>query len=154
MHRLIFALVLVLSTSMACANCPVSDALVQKYGVSTFGFSKDIPRSAEPKILNEKHASFIFVELNGSMTFVYDGFVHNALIVTKKKRAWILRTGGFAGVHEWYGPVRLKHLDFTGCDVSANSLTKHSQEIPKPLTTTTNQMTSDEPRASATIDHP
>jgi hypothetical protein len=52
-----------------------------------------------------------------------------ALIDTKSKLAWILQTGGFAGVHQWYGPVAIMETDFSHCSETV-ALTPNAAETP------------------------
>jgi len=99
----------------AWAACPAAEALIGQYGISFSGFKQTIPRVATPAESKNAANALLTIALPNKDGHVSDGYVHSALINKNLKRAWILRTGGFAGVYEWYGPVALPSSDFTGC---------------------------------------
>jgi hypothetical protein len=97
----------------AWADCAVAEALIGRYGISFSGFTQALPRVSAPAEAPDK--SLLAVVLPNRNGHVADGYNHQAWINEEQKRAWILRTGGFAGVYEWYGPVALPSADFSGC---------------------------------------
>lgn len=109
MKLLVSTLALLLLSSSAWA-CSAGDSLVKHYGVSFAGFEKDVPRAKPPQPLDD----LVEVPLPDK-SHVADGFHHTAYIDPVKKKAWILRTGGFIGVTEWYGPVNASTEKLVGC---------------------------------------
>lgn len=105
--------------STACAQCPPIDALAKQYGITYGGIEKDVPRTSEPEQFRNRDQTSVLVQFESQASHVRDGFEHMALIDTKSKSAWILQAGGFAGVRQWYGPVTIKEIDFSGCPDSA-----------------------------------
>ena len=101
---------------MACAGaasaCPLTDALVSRYGITFSGFDKPIPESAEPR--TDKGSALMRFTVP-DRTNVSDGFRHVVLLDAEKKRAWILRTGGFMPVRLWFGPVDVGNVSTEGC---------------------------------------
>ncbi|AMO92877.1 hypothetical protein CFter6_0146 [Collimonas fungivorans] len=97
----------------AWANCAVADALIDRYGISFSGFTQALPRVSAPA--EAQDTSLLAIVLPNQNGRVADGYNHEAWINKEQKRAWILRTGGFAGVYEWYGPAVLPNADFSGC---------------------------------------
>lgn len=58
--------------------------------------------------------SFIRVAVRDNSK-VADGFRHTIVMNTKTKKAWVLRTGGFASVYDWFGPVDAHHVSIQNC---------------------------------------
>ena len=98
------AAVAALVLSANAAACPASAALAERYGISFSGFDKPIPATSEPNTAGG--GPYLRVAI-ASPVIVSDGFKHTVVMDTATKKAWILRTGGFAGVYEWYGPVEM-----------------------------------------------
>jgi hypothetical protein len=92
--------------------CPVADKLAERYGISFSGFDTPIPSARAPAGANG--GGFVRMPIRESM-LVSDGFRHTAVLHPATKQAWILRTGGFAGVYEWYGPVDVGDMPLDGC---------------------------------------
>jgi len=99
----------------AQASCAVADALIGQYGISFSGFTQSLPPVALPAEQQSRPEALLTLDLPNQGGHVSDGFSHAALINKAQKRVWILRTGGFAGVYQWYGPVALPTADFAGC---------------------------------------
>lgn len=93
------------------AQCMLADTLIRRYGISFSGMEKDLPRTTAPVAMN-RLPSMPLPNGNGQ---VRDGFEHRAFIDRERKLVWIKRTGGFAGVREWYGPVALDNADIADC---------------------------------------
>lgn len=101
MKNLLSAAVLVLSCAPALA-CPLSQSLADRYGMSFSGFGTAIPETRAP---DTSHGGpFVRVRVPDA-SHVADGFRHTLVMDRTTKRVWILRTGGFVGVYQWYGPV-------------------------------------------------
>lgn len=116
-------------TALACAQvhaCDLTDLLVSRYGITFAGFAKPIAASAEPDI--PKDASFVRARIH-DRAMVNDGFQHTVLLDVKGRRAWILRTGGFAPVRQWYGPVDVGGVSAAGC-ADAPSPPAHLNIVP------------------------
>jgi hypothetical protein len=114
-HRFAVTLAAALLSSFSAANasaCPGLDALTQRYGISFSGFDKPIPAVQGPAVPGEGRLARLPV---ASPEIVSDGFRHTVLFDPATKKAWILRTGGFAGVHEWYGPVDAGSMALEDC---------------------------------------
>jgi hypothetical protein len=115
------AFTLALSAAVLSANafaCPVADKLADRYGISFSGFDTPIPSTQEP----DARASGPLVSLPlREATMVSDGFRHTVVLSPASKKAWILRTGGFAGVYEWYGPVDVGDMPLADCRPAAAS---------------------------------
>ncbi|WP_136417646.1 hypothetical protein [Herbaspirillum sp. ST 5-3] len=124
----IFVIALALGNT-ACAQCPPVDALAKQYGITYAGIEKDVPRTSEPEQFRNRDQTSVLVQFESHASHVRDGFEHMALIDTKSKLAWILQTGGFAGVHQWYGPVTITETNFSGCPDSA-IVTRNLAETP------------------------
>lgn len=92
--------------------CPMAQSLADRYGISFSGFTKAIPAAAAPDTSHD--GPFVCVALPDD-SHVADGFHHTAVVDTRTHKAWILRTGGFVGVHEWYGPVDAGDASLDGC---------------------------------------
>ena len=101
MQRVIVALAALVFAANASA-CPALDALVKRYGISFGGFMKPIPAVSGPAF--SANGRLVRVKL-AYPPLVSDGFRHTLVFDTATRKAWILRTGGFVGVREWYGPV-------------------------------------------------
>jgi len=101
MQRLFTAFALAALSAQACA-CPDLEALVKRYGISFSGFLEPIPAVAHPAL--SKDGAIVRLKVRYP-DFVSDGFRHTVVYDTGTGKAWILRTGGFVGVREWYGPV-------------------------------------------------
>lgn len=100
---------------IAHAGCPAADSLIRTYGISPAGFDKPLPKS-EPQDKNKSsNPDIVVLSLWRNQPIVHDGFQHSAWINRKTKQAWIIRTGGFVGVREWYGPITVENLDLSGC---------------------------------------
>lgn len=110
MNRISLLLALSMLAAPAWA-CTAADTLKSRYGVTFSGFKADIARVAEPVQLDK----LLAVHLEDD-TRVYDGFHHTAYVDRTSKKAFILRTGGFIGVHEWYGPLDVRDVSFEGCE--------------------------------------
>jgi hypothetical protein len=106
----------------ALATCSVADSLIKEYGISFSGFQKPISRiAAQPDDMGHPN-DLIRIALPNERGEVSDGFVHSAMLNRTLKRVWILRTGGFASVYEWYGPLAMAELNLTGCDIEPGYL--------------------------------
>jgi hypothetical protein len=94
--------------------CPELDALVKRYGISFSGFARPIPAVKGPGALDAGRLLAVsYPEI------VSDGFRHAILFNARTRKAWILRTGGFAGVREWYGPVEVGEARLENCHSAA-----------------------------------
>ena len=115
LRTLIFAIAISAAsiTIPAQAACAVADALIDQYGISFSGFTQFLPRVSTPA--EPQNKPLLTINLPNKHGKVSDGYNHQAFINKDKKRVWILRTGGFIGVYEWYGPVALPNTDFSGC---------------------------------------
>jgi hypothetical protein len=96
----------------AVAACTMTDVLAARYGISFSGFATPLPASADPD--TRTGGPWLRLRLPDSVNVV-DGFRHMALVDAAAKRAWILRTGGFVGVHQWYGPVDVRDIPLGEC---------------------------------------
>lgn len=82
--------------------CPELDALARRIGITFAGFTRPIPVATGP----DGSGTGRMLQLRlPAPSFVSDGFRHKVLFNTASRKLWILRTGGLAGVREWYGPV-------------------------------------------------
>jgi len=107
-----FSMLLVLGVLAAPAwACTAADALKARYGITYAGFEVPIPPASEPAGADK----LLTVELEDT-TKVFDGFHHTAYVDQSSKKAWILSTGGFAGVRQWFGPVDVQDISFVGCE--------------------------------------
>jgi len=111
MKNLVVAASLVFWSVHALA-CPLSETLSERYGISFSGFKTAIPAAKAPDTTDS--ASFIRVVVQDENK-VSDGFRHTIVMNTKTKKAWVLRTGGFASVYEWYGPVDAPNASVKNC---------------------------------------
>jgi hypothetical protein len=98
--------------SLQAVACPLSDALSTRYGISFSGFKTPIPAATAPDMTDP--GSFIRVAVRDNSK-VSDGFRHTIVMNTKTKKAWVLRTGGFASVYDWFGPVDAQHVPIQNC---------------------------------------
>lgn len=114
-RAIIFSVAFTIIALPARASCAVADALIGQYGISFSGFTQTLPRVSLPAEQQSRPQALLTLVLPNQNGQVSDGFSHTALINTAQKRVWILRTGGFAGVYQWYGPVALPAADFAGC---------------------------------------
>ncbi|WP_211442750.1 hypothetical protein [Collimonas humicola] len=129
MIRVIFftiAAAVTIATPPDRANCAVADALIGQYGISFSGFTQSLPRVALPAEQQSRPQALLTLDLPNRNGQVRDGFSHTALINKEQKRVWILRTGGFAGVYQWYGPVALPDADFAGCKTEPGGMPQPS----------------------------
>ena len=88
--------------SAHASACPLSKSLADRYGITFSGFATAIPAAAAPDTAHG--GPFVRVVVPAD-PYVADGFRHTAVMDTRTKKVWILRTGGFVGVYEWYGPI-------------------------------------------------
>lgn len=102
MNNLVLAAAIGLSSAQALA-CPLSDSLATRYGISFAGFSTVVPESAAPDTTHG--GPYVRVRMPDAGSVVADGFHHTVVMDRSTKKVWILRTGGFVGVYQWYGPV-------------------------------------------------
>lgn len=121
-RTIIFSMALSATALPARASCAVADALIDKYGISFSGFTQTLPRVSLPAEQQSRPQALLTLALPNQNGHVSDGFSHTALINIEQKRVWILRTGGFAGVYQWYGPVALPAADFAGCKTEAGGM--------------------------------
>ncbi len=129
MKNMMLAAVIGLSSAQALA-CPLSDSLATRYGISFSGFGTAIPASAAPDTAHG--GPFVRVRMPDASN-VADGFRHTIVMDRGTNKVWILRTGGFVGVYQWYGPVDAVDASLDDCRLEpADSA---SQELNKPLPT-------------------
>jgi hypothetical protein len=98
--------------STSASACPMTDALVERYGISFSGFTVEIPDGQAPDVAPGDALVRIAIP---DTSHVADGFRHSVVLDTVKKKAWILRTGGFVGVYKWYGPVDVTTTSLDNC---------------------------------------
>lgn len=110
MKMIAFAIAATMGAANASA-CPELDALAKRYGISFSGFDKPIPATTRPAVAED---SLLRLPV-GYPEIVSDGFRHTVLFDAATRKAWILRTGGFAGVREWYGPVDVGDSKLENC---------------------------------------
>ena len=117
MNRLAtIAILLALPSVPAWASCEPVLALIRDYGISYTGFEKSLPAAEPPKWTDWPREDYRLIALP-KKDRVRDGFHHSILVNAKLKQAWVNRTGGFAGVHEWYGPVAIDAVDLKQCEL-------------------------------------
>lgn len=114
MKRLLALLLLALSTAPA-RSCGVAAYLVQTWGISFGGFERPIMPAPQNLPSSWNQADVFTIFLNSNPDLIKDGFEHRAAVNLRLKQALILRTGGFGGVQEWYGPVELTAVSLAGC---------------------------------------
>jgi hypothetical protein len=111
MRHLIALAATTLATAHAAA-CPLTETLASRYGISFSGFTTPIPASAAPRMVDDgKYVRVVVADTSG----VSDGFHHAVLMDVATRKAWILRTGGFPGVYQWYGPVDVGDVSTVNC---------------------------------------
>jgi hypothetical protein len=113
MQRLFAAFALATLAAQAHA-CPDLDALVKRYGITFSGFLVPIPAVAHPALSRDGKIVRLPVRYPD---FVADGFRHTVVYDAGTRKAWILRTGGFVGVREWYGPVDADGAKLEHCTI-------------------------------------
>ena len=113
MKNLVAAVSLVILCSHASA-CPLSKSLAEHYGITFSGFATAIPAAAAP---DTAHGGPFVRVVIADEPYVADGFRHTAVMDTRTKKVWILRTGGFVGVYEWYGPVDAIDASLDNCQL-------------------------------------
>ena len=113
---LLVAILAMLQSGPVFAHCEPVRALIREYGISYAGFEKSLPVAEAPKWADWPREEYRFMALPKKDN-VRDGFNHSVLVNVKLKKAWINRTGGFAGVHEWYGPVAIDVSDLSRCEI-------------------------------------
>ncbi|HEX8602617.1 MAG TPA: hypothetical protein VF774_08220 [Pseudoduganella sp.] len=87
--------------SVHALACPLSETVAERYGISFSGFKTAIPAAGAP---DTNDGTFVRVTVRDDSK-VSDGFRHAIVMNARTRKAWVLRTGGFAGVYEWFGPV-------------------------------------------------
>ena len=110
------ALTLLLPYSGTAFACPLAKSLVEYYGISFAGFARSIPTASAPATSGEGALVRI---AHPHHHLVSDGFRHTLFLDSKNNKVWILRTGGLAGVHEWYGPVDAIDTSLENCGVKS-----------------------------------
>lgn len=113
MKYMMLATLMSLSSAQALA-CPLSDSLATRHGISFSGFSTTVPLSAAPDTTHG--GPFVRVRVPDAGN-VADGFRHTIVMDRSTKKAWILRTGGFVGVYQWYGPVDATDASIENCQL-------------------------------------
>jgi hypothetical protein len=113
MNSMILATLMGLSPAQAPA-CPLSASLTARYGVSFSGFSTAIPESAAPDTTHG--GPFVRVRMPDKGN-VADGFHHTIVMDRSTRKVWILRTGGFVGVYQWFGPVDAVDPSLDNCQL-------------------------------------
>ena len=113
MKKLVLAALMGLLSTQALA-CPLSQSLAERYGISFSGFRTAIPETISPKA--GSGAQFVRVRVPDDSN-VSDGFHHTIVLDLTTKKAWILRTGGFASVYQWYGPVDVINPSIENCQL-------------------------------------
>jgi hypothetical protein len=98
--------------SVHALACPVSESLAKHYGISFSGFKIAIPETTAPD--TTRGGPFVRVVIPDESN-VADGFHHTVVMDNSTKKAWILRTGGFVGVYQWYGPVDAIDVSLENC---------------------------------------
>jgi hypothetical protein len=102
----------------AASACPLADAVSKRYGISAAGFTTPIPAAAEP--IFEEGRRFVRIRLKLA-PWISDAFQHMVIADPVSRKAWILRTGGLAGVRKWYGPVEVDNPSLENCRIDAGS---------------------------------
>ena len=125
MKQITLATLITLFSAQALA-CPLSESLTTRYGVSFSGFSTAIPESAAPDMTHG--GPFVRVRMPDANN-VADGFRHTIVMDRSTKKVWILRTGGFVGVYQWYGPVDAVDTSLDNCRLEpADNVAQRSQK--------------------------
>jgi len=105
MKSIIIVSILFLGRSADCADDPIK-SVIDEYKISALGFGKDIPKSDSPPDLGNKDD--IVARVIASPGYLSDGFSHSVIYVKFTATVWVHRTGGLAGIDEWYGPIQIK----------------------------------------------
>lgn len=120
MKMIVLAIAAAMGASSAKAGpCPELDALARRYGITFGGFATPIPAVKLPTLSKDGrllHLRIVTPEL------VSDGFRHKILFDSATRKAWILRTGGFIGVRQWYGPVDAGDARLENCQAEAERI--------------------------------
>jgi hypothetical protein len=125
MKHWMLATLMSLSSAQALA-CPLSESLMTRYGISFSGFGTAIPASAAPD--TTQGGPFVRVRMQDNVN-VADGFRHTVLMDRSTKQVWILRTGGFVGVYQWYGPIDAVDASLDNCRLEpADTVPQRSQK--------------------------
>lgn len=107
-----------LAGTPAVPACPAAAWLADHYGISFSGFTTPIPAATPPDLSGNAYVRVAIPQ----RVFVSDGFRHAAVIDRATKKAWILRTGGFVSVYEWYGPVDADTTALDDCLTRADTV--------------------------------
>jgi hypothetical protein len=126
MKHLMLAAAIGLLTAQAQA-CALTQSLAERYGISFSGFGKAIRETSAPDTAHG--GPFVRVRIPDD-NHVADGFRHTVVLDRSTKRAWILRTGGFVGVYQWYGPVDAVDASLVNCPLEPAD--RISQDAPQP----------------------
>lgn len=107
----------VLAATMALISasafpCPLSQSLVDHYGISFAGFKTAIPMTKAPD--QTSRGPFVRTVVKDK-SGVSDGFRHTVVMDTQTKKVWILRTSGFVSVYQWFGPVYAINASLKNC---------------------------------------
>ena len=129
MKNLVFAAIGLLSAQALA--CPLSDSLATRYGITFSGFSTTVPESAAPDTTHG--GPFVRVRIPDTGSVVADGFRHTIVMDRSTKKAWILRTGGFVGVYQWYGPVDAVDAALDDCRLEPMDTSLHGSQQPAPM---------------------
>jgi hypothetical protein len=105
--------------------CPLSETLAKRYGISFSGFKTVIPAAAAPNTTDA--GAFARVRIRDESN-VSDGFHHTIVMDTKTKKAWILRTGGFVSVYQWFGPVDADGASLEHCKLEPVPAVVHESQ--------------------------
>lgn len=125
MKQVMLAAMIGLLSAQAPA-CPLSESLMARYGVSFSGFGTPIPESAPPD--TARGGPFVRVRMPDRAN-VADGFHHTIVMDRSTKKVWILRTGGFVGVYQWFGPVDAVDASLDDCRLEpADNVSRPSQK--------------------------
>jgi hypothetical protein len=127
MKNIILAALVGLSCKQVVA-CPLSDSLAARYGISFSGFSTAVPESAAPDTAHG--GPFVRVRMPDAGN-VADGFHHTIVMDRSTKKVWILRTGGFVGVYQWFGPVDAVDASLDDCRLEPTD--RAAQDLRKSL---------------------
>ena len=82
-----------------------ADQVVATYGLTWSGSTHPMPRAAHAPDLPPGGATLVRVIKPPEHTA--DGFTQAVVIIATPRSAWVHRTGGFAGVNQWFGPLEL-----------------------------------------------
>jgi hypothetical protein len=122
MKHIVLATLMSLLSAQALA-CPLSESVMTRYGVSFAGFSTAIPESPAPDTTHG--GPFVRVRMP-DVSAVADGFHHTIVMDRSTKKVWILRTGGFVGVYQWYGPVDAVDASIDNCRLEPTDGTRQA----------------------------